>query len=104
MPARRLPGILPPLPSEEAVETTAIHSAAALPLDSIVTTRPFRSPHHTASDASLVGGGAFPRPGEGSLAHNGVLFLDQIPEFRPPLLKPLPHPPAQLFLPLPPVP
>jgi len=90
--ARRLPGILPPLTSEEAVETTAIHSAAALPLDSIVTTRPFRSPHHTASDASLVGGGAFPRPGEVSLAHNGVLFLDEIPEFRRHVLEALRQP------------
>jgi magnesium chelatase family protein len=80
--ARRLPGILPALTPDEALETTAIHSAAGLPFDSLVTQRPFRSPHHTASDAALVGGGAIPRPGEVSLAHNGVLFLDELPEFR----------------------
>jgi magnesium chelatase family protein len=80
--ARRLPGLLPPLTPDEAVETTAIHSAAGLPFDCLVTARPFRSPHHTASDASLVGGGTIPRPGEVSLAHNGILFLDELPEFR----------------------
>jgi magnesium chelatase family protein len=79
--ARRLPGILPPLTLEEALETTAIHSAGGARLDALLTERPFRSPHHTASDAALVGGGAIPRPGEVSLAHNGVLFLDELPEF-----------------------
>ena len=71
----------PPLP-DEAVETAAIHSAAGLPAEEAVARRPFRSPHHTASDVALVGGGARPRPGEVSLAHNGVLFLDELPEFR----------------------
>jgi magnesium chelatase family protein len=80
--ARRLPGILPPLTPEEALETTAVHSAAGLPFETLLTTRPFRSPHHTASDVALVGGGPVPRPGEVSLAHNGVLFLDEMPEFR----------------------
>ncbi len=80
--ARRLRGILPPLQPDEAVETAAIHSAAGLPADEAVTRRPFRSPHHTASEVALVGGGARPRPGEVSLAHNGVLFLDELPEFR----------------------
>ena len=79
--ARRLPGILPPLSPEEALETTAIHSAGGARLDALLSERPFRSPHHTASGASLVGGGAIPRPGEVSLAHNGVLFLDELPEF-----------------------
>jgi magnesium chelatase family protein len=90
--ARRLPGILPPLTPAEALETTAIHSAAGLPFDSLVTRRPFRSPHHTASDAALVGGGAIPRPGEVSLAHNGVLFLDELPEFRRHVLESLRQP------------
>ncbi len=90
--ARRLPGILPPLTPDEAVETTAIHSAAGLPFDALLTMRPFRSPHHTASDAALVGGGPVPRPGEVSLAHNGVLFLDEMPEFRRPVLEALRQP------------
>jgi len=80
--ARRLPGVLPPLSPDEAVETAAIHSAAGLPAEEAVARRPFRSPHHTASDVALVGGGQRPRPGEVSLAHNGVLFLDELPEFR----------------------
>jgi magnesium chelatase family protein len=80
--ARRLPGVLPPLSADEAVETAAIHSAAGLPAEEAVARRPFRSPHHTASDVALVGGGQRPRPGEVSLAHNGVLFLDELPEFR----------------------
>jgi magnesium chelatase family protein len=79
--ARRLPGLLPPLTLEESLETAVIHSAAGLPV-SLASTRPLRAPHHGASDTALVGGGGLPRPGEVSLAHNGVLFLDELPEFR----------------------
>lgn len=81
--ARRIPSILPDLSFEEALETTKIHSVAGVlsKESSIITTRPFRAPHHTISSVSLVGGGRIPKPGEISLAHNGVLFLDELPEF-----------------------
>ena len=80
--ARRLPSILTPLTFDEALETTKIHSVAGVldPAAGLVAQRPFRSPHHTISDAGLIGGGAVPRPGEVSLAHNGLLFLDELPE------------------------
>lgn len=82
--AKRLPTILPPLTLQESLETTKIHSVAGRmgKNASLITTRPFRSPHHTISDVALVGGGTFPQPGEISLAHNGVLFLDELPEFK----------------------
>ena len=82
--AKRIPGILPPLSLNEALETTKIHSVSGRlsDNDSLLTSRPFRSPHHTISDVALVGGGAFPQPGEISLSHNGVLFLDELPEFK----------------------
>lgn len=82
--AKRLPTILPPLSLKEALETTKIHSVAGKTKkqEALISTRPFRSPHHTISDVALVGGGSFPQPGEISLAHNGVLFLDELPEFK----------------------
>jgi magnesium chelatase family protein len=90
--ARRLPGLLPQLNTDAALETTAIHSAWGVRLDRLLRTPPFRSPHHTISDAALVGGGSLPRPGEISLAHNGVLFLDELTEFRRGVLETLRQP------------
>jgi magnesium chelatase family protein len=92
--ARRLPTILPDLSLDEALETTKIHSVAGL-LDSgtpLLATRPYRSPHHTISDAGLIGGGSYPRPGEVSLSHHGVLFLDELPEFNKNVLENLRQP------------
>ncbi|MEE1118473.1 MAG: YifB family Mg chelatase-like AAA ATPase, partial [Bacteroidales bacterium] len=92
--AKRLPSILPPLTIEEALETTKIHSVAGKMSgnQSIVSVRPFRNPHHTISDTALVGGGSYPQPGEISLAHNGVLFLDELPEFKRNVLEVLRQP------------
>jgi magnesium chelatase family protein len=92
--AKRLPTILPPLTLEEALETTKIHSIVGLlaPGQALVTRRPFRTPHHTASDAGLLGGNINPTPGEISLAHNGVLFLDELPEFKRSVLETMRQP------------
>ncbi len=90
----RISTILPPLSLHEAIETTKIHSVAGLVSANggIITTRPFRSPHHTVSDVALVGGGSTPKPGEISLAHNGILFLDELPEFKRQVLEVLRQP------------
>jgi magnesium chelatase family protein len=92
--ARRLPSILPAMSLAEALETTKIHSVAGMLRsgESLIAVRPFRAPHHTISDAGLIGGGAWPRPGEVSLAHHGVLFLDELPEFRTNVLEVLRQP------------
>ncbi len=94
MMARRIPTILPGFTLEEALETTKIHSVAGFigAQKGIVTSRPFRSPHHTISDVALIGGGSYPKPGEVSLSHNGVLFLDELPEFKKSVLEVLRQP------------
>ena len=92
--ARRIPTILPGLTLKESLETTKIHSVAGLigSRKGVVTSRPFRSPHHTISDVALIGGGSYPKPGEVSLSHNGVLFLDELPEFKKSVLEVLRQP------------
>ena len=92
--AKRLSTILPDLTLEEAIETTKIHSVAGLlpPDTALITTRPFRSPHHTISDAGVIGGGQYPKPGEVSIAHFGVLFLDELTEFKKNVLEVLRQP------------
>jgi magnesium chelatase family protein len=94
MAARALPGILPPLSRDEALQVTRIYSAVGqVPKgQSLITQRPVRTPHHTASPPAIIGGGSVPRPGEVSLAHHGVLFLDEVPEFPRPVLETLRQP------------
>ena len=100
MRAKRLPSILPPLTLEEALETTKIHSVAGKMnrFSSLICVRPFRAPHHTISDVALVGGGTHPQPGEISLAHNGVLFLDELPEFKRSVLEVMRQPLEDRFV------
>ncbi len=92
--AKRLPSILPPMTLDESLETTKIHSVSGVLSNdtALITTRPFRSPHHTISDAGLIGGGTYPQPGEISLAQNGVLFLDELPEFKRSVLEAMRQP------------
>ncbi len=92
MPAKTLTSLLPPLSNDEQVAVTKLHSLAGKLLDDIVTDRPFRAPHHTAGRATLIGGETYPRPGEISLAHLGVLFLDEIPEYPHSILESLRQP------------
>jgi magnesium chelatase family protein len=98
--SKRLPTIMPPITFEEAIETTRIYSVAGLLPDDtpVLNTRPFRAPHHTISDAALIGGGQNPKPGEVSLAHNGVLFLDELPEFKRTVLEVMRQPMEDLMV------
>ncbi len=89
--AKRVPTILPDMTREEIIESTMLYSVAGY-MNFIVNRRPFRSPHHTASSASIIGGGAIPKPGEISLAHNGVLFMDEFPEYRADVIEALRQP------------
>src|SRR5262249_58459650 len=95
--ARRVASILPPLSLDEAIETSTVWSVAGLlsPGEGLLGTRPFRSPHHTASEAGVIGGGGIPRPGEINLAHHWVLFMEELPEFFTPGVRRLPQPPGE---------